>query len=556
MTPIVTVNSSGGRRLKRRSVSVGGGGGGGGEVELDVVIQRFDGGSGTMRVSCAIPLPPTGPYAMTAADIAARKGTLLIAGSEYACLLVATKARHQNEAVMSAIIQLDIALNTGSPISAKFRPQQTRTLSDPSFTTVTGTMAAGNAGVLPTDPAYLCSTECTLQPMIPASQFTAEETAWFITWFANVQTQMDLAWTNDEGTGATYQVGRAFLSHWCVTGNVQSWNKGMRIIERWQRRYLASPPSTGETTTMATFDHGIGYILSGYETYFVGVGKWAHLYGGVGSPCGLIYSSQINASYPGYNSGSGMAGVVASGGHRQNMVPMFPLLAAHRIDAKRTNGTFTTYLSNGAGVVFATQMGYRINALIANQWNGTGYRDGMTGLLTSFRLNGVDEFPTFWLSIVNACYRDYYHNVHGDTRIPALIKANFDIMLSQVKSIPVAFPNYAGGSRHGIPYLMNDTVTPTTDPNDVDSVLFCMFQADAAFLSRFYPSDVVQGATYLEWYNRMIIPANVDILNNLAYNRWKNFGEALGWNYSAPFHRSGTSYTPPAVIREPIVNNT
>ena len=386
--------------------------------------------------------------------------------------------------------------------------------------------------VLITDPAYLCASWLTQQPLLPASQQTADETAFFDTLHDDsVETWVDVRWAQYNPVDGTidprwnldatagYQVTRGYLSKWCRTGETEYWWRGIRHAEASFSGYSANTVPA-EQWSMMYFDWPITYAASGYEAMWFICGATTVASGGAAEGEALWSSDEATSK---------SKHISPSYGIRYNTRQKYAALQAACFDIKRT--------ALSRQPTFATEMPWMIDS-----FEGTAFTRGDLACLAG--LIGMDEnatledptaFPIFQISVINAWLMDYYHNVEADARIPGLVKDNLDVLLGQMD-------DFSG--RKGTAYLWGCPKNAATG-----SQLLPMFAAQAAWVSALY--DTVGNTTYADLYSDCINASNVSVANDIQYNATKLYGEVWGWSQSAPYYRANGAAAAPSAIREP-----
>jgi hypothetical protein len=131
---------------------------------------------------------------------------------------------------------------------------------------------------------------------------------------------------------------------------------------------------------------------------------------------------------------------------------------------------------------------------------------------------------------------DYYLYVHEDSRIPAVVKTNLDIVLKNISPlIPGDFcygmnGGIWGNPVYGHPYeLENPVKTTEREPWSLPE-----YPRIIAFVLKTTGEATVNGATYSEWYSRCINTGNNSPVSVLIW-QWKNFGQFYGFGQDAPW---------------------
>jgi len=214
-----------------------------------------------------------------------------------------------------------------------------------------------------------------------------------------------------------------------------------------------------------------------------------------------------------------------------------------------SGGTFTSGALTISGGLSATATGNQI----------TDYREGMAAGVrqNSPRGNyapytGDHNIPYFQLLFPTNFMIDTYLYVYADSRIPAMVKKNLDVMLAGIRVKQPGDPYYAvnGGSWGNHTYTKNyalenppqlDSLTFATGPGGNATIPFELpeYARVIAFVQKTMGEDTVNGATYTQWYQRCIDIANVSPF--LLTWGWKYFGQFYSWGMDAPWMQSKTS---------------
>lgn len=180
------------------------------------------------------------------------------------------------------------------------------------------------------------------------------------------------------------------------------------------------------------------------------------------------------------------------------------------------------------------------------------YRQGMTG--TRSNSPRVGTIPTFQLVFVTNFLIDTYLYVQRDSRIPAMVKVNLDIILNNIRLQVPGDPDYGfnggvwGNPLYCKPYTLeqpvaNDTPAPYELPE---------YARIVAFVLKTNGDATVNGASYSTWYQRLINTGNISPVMVLIW-QWKLFGQFYGWGLDAPWMMAQSSLVNygPATMRTP-----
>lgn len=164
-------------------------------------------------------------------------------------------------------------------------------------------------------------------------------------------------------------------------------------------------------------------------------------------------------------------------------------------------------------------------------------RQGYVGTVSySPRVVATKYLPVFQSIFPLNFLIDYYLNVDADSRIPAIIKTNIDIILTQMSLLvdgDWAYNNDGGiwgDTTYGNPYeLRNPVSTEKKSPWELPE-----YARMIAFVLKTLGDDTVKGASYTTWYSRCIDTANNSPLQNLTWE-WKLFGQFYGFGADTPW---------------------
>lgn len=525
---------------------------------------------------------------LTTTDITNRKFAVFVGGIEQACSVVAHPGRYPDGTVRSVELQFYYDIPNTTPISAQVKLRTVRTTTDIARVSMDPTVcwkvttgftwgAEGEikAKLLPRDPSYLCSADITFEPLLPAASQDAVETARLDTFFgqrlAALKAQTNPTYRDTQSVRfyqATYESSRAMLASWCRTGNVTHYQDAMqtayRLLEYTNNALSAAKPSPstnvfGETRMVSTDGniyepYSLRYIsyaacwqLSGYAPFFAAVN---------GQHMNQNYSARATSA------GANVINNTSTGGYissvylpRYNMVRMWPHLIAYAIGANRRQSTQSGF--GNRDMNFPVELPLIIGALVNATYAKGDYRDGLTGCYqdsTDGMANqgtGTGAVPNFQLNYVNALYMFYEREVYADPRIPALIKANTDVILANTKPSTVGSRGYGyTDAGYGTTYWANPTTAgqPASD--------YLGYSAGSlAYCAARYPNTTVNGATYEVWYTRAMDFKNVGYTTGTLKDDWDKYlrgmkilGEAFGFQQASPYHiRNGVPTGAPQI---------
>lgn len=519
---------------------------------------------------------PLRPGDLTAADVAANKFAIFVNGVEQSCYVQALPGIHADGTSLRAVgYQFYYNIPNATPITAEVRLGTARATTDLNKVPLTAQMsfvalpaqtwgvdAEPTAKLLPTDVQYLCSTDLTFEPLQPASMDDPISAARFTT-FLGQRATASAALTDSTRnlTGvrlfkSTYESARALLASWCRTGNTEHFREALkqcyRLLEYTNVTPTALKPNPSNNvfgeTRMVSADSG---IKEEYSLRFISyascwqVSWYAPFFAAVNT-------HHMNYNYSGRATAAGANAInnTSTGGYINSVyLPRFNLrqswghLIAYAIGANRRQSTQSGF--GNRDMNFVTELPLILGAYINSAYTLGDYRDGLTGLsqtATDGVANGgvgVGSTPNFQINYVNAFYMFYEREVYADSRIPALIKTNTDMMLANTKLLVASSRGYGyTDSGYGTTYFANNTTSGTGQADYLGYMA-----GSLAYCAARYPNTTVNGATYETWYQRAADYKNVGYTAGTlkddwdAYWRaWKVFGESFGFQMAAPYY--------------------
>lgn len=181
--------------------------------------------------------------------------------------------------------------------------------------------------------------------------------------------------------------------------------------------------------------------------------------------------------------------------------------------------------------------------------NETDYRQGMTGSRSNSPRTSI--FPSFQLIFITNFLIDYYLLVEQDERIPAMVKTNLDILLQQIEPMDSDDSYYGmsggiwGNPIYGKSYAFENPIsTSGMTPYELPE-----YPRFIAFVLKTSGEDIINGASYATWYNRVVDTANNSPIGVLIW-QWKLFGQFYGFGADAPWIMTQSSLPTPT-FREP-----
>lgn len=509
------------------------------------------------------------------ADVTARKLAVFVNGTEQACFVEAMPGRFPDGSVRSVFVQFRTDIPNSTPITAQVKIRTTRTTTDISRTVmdpaVCWAITTGNvwgddgsikAKLLPRNPSYLCACDITFEPLLPASNQDAAETARLDTFFGqrwnalNTSTEQSRILDEVRHYQATYESSRALLASWCRTGNVSHYQGAMatayRLLEYTNNSTAASKPNPSTNVfgeqRMVNADGGIAepmslrylnyaacWQLSGYAPFFAAVNGLHMYYNYAGRATAAGANAVNNTSTGGYVNSVYLP--------RFNLRQSFVHLIAYAIGANRRQTTQTGF--GNRDMNFPVELPLIVGAFVNSTYAKGDYRDGLTGCSpnsTDGAANGgtgTGAVPNFQLNYINAFYMFYEREVYADSRIPGLIKANTDVILANSKPLTSGSRGFGyTDSGYGTTYWAN----PTTSGTGMSDYLgYAM--GSIAYCAAKYPNTVSNGATYETWYARSVDYKNVGYTSGTLASDWNQYtrgmkilGEAFGFQQAGPYH--------------------
>jgi hypothetical protein len=520
---------------------------------------------------------PLRPGDLTAADVAANKFAIFVNGVEQSCYVQALPGIHADGTSLRAVgYQFYYNIPNATPITAEVRLGTARATTDLAKIPLTPAMSIvaqpsqtwgvdfePTAKLVPTDLLYLCATDLTFEPLQPATADDPTSYARLVTFLGQRLTALK-ALTDTTRTAsnariyqATYESGRALIASWCRTGNTdhlrEALRQGFRQVEYDAASLAATRPSPtnnvyGEARMVSTD----GQIAEQYSLRFMSYAACWHLTWYLPFFAG-VNTAHMNYNYSGRSTAAGANAInnTSTGGYihsvwlpRFNLRQSWPHLIAYAIGANRRQSTASGF--GNRDMNFVNELPLILGAYINSAYTLGDYRDGTTGLsqTSTDMLNkggiGAGAFPNFQINYVNAFYMFYEREVYADSRIPALIKANTDVMLANAEPLTAASRGFGyTDSGYGVGYIAQ----PTAGAGTPDADYLGYMSGSIAYCAARYPNTVVNGATYETWYQRAVDFKNVGATSGTLgsdwsqYARgWKIFGEAFGFQTAGPYH--------------------
>ena len=532
-------------------------------------IWRFDGNSGSVRVSSGFPLKPG-----MVTDANRDQVALFVAGTEQAIAEQPMRGRWPDGSYRSLGVQTVQTLTNGVPVVAELRINQgARTTTDltwqePVYNSGSATIAGmqNKAVIAPSDPQYVCDTLVCLTPLQPASLDGTGDVATFFSLtdtttigaLSEFYGRLGASKTNASGT-ATYEHNQSQWAAYARSG-VRSWYED--AYETHLNQMVSANIAgigTAQTVPHARVWGGADSTLpvisptsaagrpaEWNSTIYTGVAAsywmtgwrqgWRHI-----AYMASAASTQANSTAITTYAHSRGRTVADEDIIRFNVgLFQYPLWIAYITEATmNVSGGFGVGRTYGA-VPFATELDWHLDALEEFAYTAgysTGYMEGIVGQRQTATLRGAvaaGEFPTFQLIIIARALIVYYANIFPDSRIPTWLQTMADVVISQMVD---------EGNRYTIPYLHDPNPTSlivnSADDNQRHNYYAPMFTEIFGWVYA-HTGDT----TYRTWADRC---ANVRELQNPSpfIATVKGFGEYYGGHQqSYLFYRNGGAVRP------------
>ena len=207
-----------------------------GGTHVAIKIQRFDGGSGTVLVSNAIPLPRGLLFPTGLANV-----QLFAAGVEQSIYVEALTGLHPDGSLRSVLVQFNYNVGT-TPTDGELIVGTPRTA--PALARPTAPRATPAAVALPTSPDYLVSTELS-GPMLTVSA-TAALGPMFVKWDQDFVQYADMHWGIEGSQWENDYYDRALIYYvmWARSGNPVYWYRGTQFAYSYRENYLGPAVAT------------------------------------------------------------------------------------------------------------------------------------------------------------------------------------------------------------------------------------------------------------------------------------------------------------------------
>lgn len=500
-------------RGKRSGYTTAGGGGGSGET-VNAQMWRFDGGSGSVKVSAGIPLKPGALFAANMTKLIVK-----VSGTEQAIAVSALKGTFPDGSLRSVGVQTVQSLTDGSPVDCTIEiGGATRvTANDIAWQepvmgnggTGATTAAMKNKAVIAVmDSQYLCDTFVALVPLKPEASETADTMATFLQTGTGTSqtlgTYYDWALTNfpDSSFGDVTRYGHGHGAHAAyIRANT---NAKKRTYYQQAYRLLVASCGGDEAGGRCRIGTAAGVSTNVYDTSFDST-----LAAAASTSDSAIFSEEYTGLFWDWATGYLLSAwsqpwrwvchkVCAEGQLASNTYatvrdahmawnPRFnatrrrlPLYLAYVIDATmNVTGAFAPSGRDNNTYHMSTQLPWTIDAYEDKQFttaNFAAYIDGVVCQDPTFSDGaGAGYFPVFMLAKATVpVLIFYYQNIHNDSRIPTFITKIADFMLAQM------YYN-SGADYYASTYIHKATPVVSGDIGDNDWFLPAMYAPVFAF---------------------------------------------------------------------------
>jgi hypothetical protein len=241
-------------------------------VHVPIAVQRFDGGSGNVLVSNAIPLTP----GLLKADELG-KVRVWVDGRERSIYVESLEGRHPDGSLRSVLVQFNATLGPADVLPGEFIVEQARGTADLPKPQAGRSLPAAVA--LPTDPNYLIGTNI-VGPTITAAA-SAGQGIPYNKYEQDFGTFADFHWAADGENGCYDYYDRAltYYAFWARTGNAEYWRRGTRCAVSYRTGYL-EPNNYGSSPHWSQME-GLDahYTLTGDDSSRYAIGRVAQILG-------------------------------------------------------------------------------------------------------------------------------------------------------------------------------------------------------------------------------------------------------------------------------------
>jgi hypothetical protein len=347
-------------------------------------VARTSATTGPVLVSSAVPLPPG---RLKATDLANVK--LLVAGVEPAAVYMeALSGTHADGSVRAVLVQFTYDV-PATPVAGQLVFGQLRTA--PALAKPTADRGSPVAVVLPTDPAYLISTQL-VGPTVPAAE-TAALPAPFAKYEADFRTFADKHWALNGAlwTENYYDRAQIYYAWWIRTGTLEYWKRATAMAVTYRRDYLELNAYNSSAHWYQPEGLELHYLLTGDEASRTAVGRVADVF---------------NVPYYMLNLGD----VTAEMENRMQARTLMAYLTAWKLNAP-----------SPLGAAWATLLPVTLTKILASQDAAGAYR--FTRVTNQCGYN-----KPFMVGLLNDAFIKYHTYFAADARILPAIQKSVDYM--------------------------------------------------------------------------------------------------------------------------------
>jgi uncharacterized protein YjdB len=247
-----------------------------GGTHISLVVQRFDGLSGSTLVSNTIPLPQGLLSASAVSNV-----RLYVAGAEQSIYVEPLTALHADGSLRALLVQFNYNL-TSAPLQGELVIGQTPGL--PRLAKPTASRSAPNAVALPSDANYLVTTEL-MGPTVTSAMSAswggsyAKMESDFAQWADYHWQRVGSAWTDDY-----YDRAAIYYVMWTRTANPEYWRRGTLHALSYRKDYIEM--NSYQASAYWLQDEGIAlhYLATGDSASWFTVGRLAQQFVGCVHP--------------------------------------------------------------------------------------------------------------------------------------------------------------------------------------------------------------------------------------------------------------------------------
>lgn len=201
------------------------------------VAAKFYNYSGTASTQTVISGFPLAVGLLSSANFTAKKIALWVDGVEQACAWTALRGDHLDGTLRAVQIQTTHTFFGVDGAACEIRVGNVRTTTDLTATTMLDAHQAVCVVVVPTNPTYLCTTDLTLQSLIPRASWDSQMVGLFDT---ELSARTDVIATSSPRMKlgqSTYDNVRVYLAMWAMTADMkyfrEAWLQSRAFVEDW-----------------------------------------------------------------------------------------------------------------------------------------------------------------------------------------------------------------------------------------------------------------------------------------------------------------------------------